>query len=79
MIRFSNPNFQSPVAQKAALYAPDVDAWLKLPAQAAQKTFSLAELRAGLPAIAAELTRPVFNQISVTLGLSIDDPSDQTP
>lgn len=77
MLKFYNPNYVTAVETKAQQHRAAVDAWLKLPAQAAQQVITLAELRAGLPAIAADLTRLVFNEIASSLRLEVLDASDQ--
>lgn len=79
MIRFANPYFVSPVQAKANQHAPAVIAWLQAPTQAANKVITLAELRAGLPAIAADLTRQVVNQITAMIGATIENPEDPSP
>ena len=76
MLKFLNPNFKTALESKVVQHKPAVDAWLKLPAQAAQRVITLAELRAGLPLNAADLTRPVVNQIMQELGVKIDNPED---
>lgn len=76
MMELFNPYFRTALEFKVAQHKPAVDAWLKLPAQAAQRIITLAELRAGLPLIAADLTRPVVNQIMQELGVKIKNPED---
>lgn len=76
MLRFINPNFKTATQQKIEQHKPAVDAWLKAPAQAGNRIITLAELRAGLPAIAAELSRQVVNQIMAELHVEIENPDD---
>lgn len=79
MMKFRNPWFVPPVSAdeaKRAAMAPAVKAWLQT--QTGNKLVSLAELRAGLPALAADLTRPMVNQILADLGIVIDNPDDQS-
>lgn len=76
-LKIINPNWKSAVEKKAEQHAPAVGAWLQ--ANAANRYIGLAELRAGLPAIAADLSRAVVNQICVELGLAVegaDDPAN---
>lgn len=73
-LRLINPYYKTAVEQKAEQHAPAVDAWLQ--GQTSNRIVTLAELRAGLPAIAAELTRPVVNQIARLLNVAIDNPED---
>jgi hypothetical protein len=71
-----NPNWKSAIQQKAETHAPAVSAWLA--ANPGNRYVGLNELRAGLPAIAADLTRPVVNHICSILGLEVleaDDPA----
>jgi len=75
-LKITNPNWKSPVEQKAATHAPAVSAWLA--ANAANRYIGIAELRAGLPAIAADLTRPVINNICSILALEIQGADDPT-
>lgn len=70
-----NPNWKSSVQQKAEQHAPAVAAWLA--ANSANRYIGLAELRAGLPAIAGDLTRSVVNQICSILGLEVTGADDQ--
>lgn len=72
--RLINPAFKTVAQQKAEQHAPAVLAWLQ--ANAGNHFVTLAELRAGLPAIAADLTRPVVNEICRINGIEIDDPAD---
>lgn len=75
MLKIINPNWKSPAQQKAETHAPAVAAWLA--ANATNQAVTLAELRAGLPAIAADLTRAVVNQICSILGLEVTGANDQ--
>lgn len=72
--KITNPNWKSIVQKKAEQHAPAVAAWLAN--NAANHFIGLAELRAGLPAIAGDLTRPVINQICVILGLQVEGQDD---
>lgn len=75
-LKIVNPNWKSADQQKAETHAPAVSAWLA--ANASNRLVGIPELRAGLPAIAADLTRSVVNQICAILGLEVqgaDDPA----
>lgn len=77
-LRFKNPYFK-PAAQaameaRAANAAPLVDAWLK--ANPTNRMVTIGELRAALPAIAADLDRATFNQVCHQLGLEIENPGE---
>ena len=74
-MKFRNPHFKSLAEQKIALHLPAVVAWLQ--AQAGNKIITLNELRAGLPDIAADLTRQVVNGILANIGAEVIDPDDQ--
>lgn len=74
MFQIVNPNWKSASQNKAELHAPTVAMWLK--DNAANRLITLAELRAGMPAIAADLTRPVVNQICCLLGLEVQGADD---
>lgn len=76
MMRFQNPFFKTPVEVKVQAHKPAVVAWLQ--AQATNRVITMAELRAGLPDIAADLTRAVVNQICADIGAEIDNPQDET-
>ena len=81
MLKFQNPYFKA-AGQKlkednAAKDAPLIDAWLQT--QTDQRTVTLADIKAALPAIAADLDRETVNMIAETLGLTILNPEDQTP
>jgi hypothetical protein len=73
-IKFINPYFKSAVQLKAEQHAPAVQAWMQ--AQPTNKAITMNELRTGLPAIAADLTRPVVNHIMATLGAECENPED---
>lgn len=81
MLQLANPHYKPTdkkgKATNAAKNAPLVDAWLQT--QTGQKVITLAEIKAALPAIAAELDRESANMISQALGLVILNPEDQTP
>lgn len=73
--QIENPNWKSATQKKAETHAPTVAAWLA--ANAGNRFIGLAELRAGLPAIAADLSRVVVNQICHNLGLTVVGADDQ--
>lgn len=73
-MKFQNPFFKSAAEKKVEQHQAAVVAWLT--AQAANKVITLAELRAGLPAISADLSRVVVNQICQNIGAQILDPED---
>ncbi len=78
MLRIANPYFK-PAAQaareaKAAQHAPAIDAWLRT--QTSNRTITLAELKAALPAAAPDLDRQTVNMIATLLGLVIENPED---
>lgn len=73
-LRLINPNWKTPTEQKAEQHAPTVAAWLA--ANASNHFVSLAELRAGLPAISADLTRPVVNHICFLLNITVENADD---
>ena len=80
-LKLQNPYYK-PAATKgresnAAKHAPTIDAWLQT--QTDQRTVTLADIKAALPAIAADLDRETVNMIAETLGLTILNPEDQTP
>lgn len=75
MIRIKNPHWKSSVQLKAEQHAPAVSAWLQ--ANPTNKVVTMAELRAGLPAIAADLSRAVINAICQQIGAEIENPEDQ--
>lgn len=75
MLQIRNPYFtQSVTIKKAALRAPEIDAWLKT--QPMREFFSLADLKAALPTAAGDLSREVVNEIAGKLGLLITNPQD---
>lgn len=65
-----NPHWKDPVAQKAEQHAAAVQDWLR--ANAGNRAVTLAELRTGLPAIAADLTRPVVAEIARRIGAQVE-------
>lgn len=73
-MKFINPHFKSTTQKRVAQHQPAVDAWLT--AQTDNRVITLAELRAGLPAIAGELSREVVNQICANIGAEVVDPED---
>lgn len=73
-MKFQNPFFQTTTQKRVAQHQPAVVAWLT--AQNNNRTITLAELRAGLPAIAGELSREVVNQICANIGAEVMDPED---
>lgn len=75
MFKIINPNWKSAAQQKAETHAPAVAAWLA--ANANNQTVGIAELRAGLPAIAGDLSRAVINQICSILGLEVSGAEDK--
>lgn len=74
MMKFENPFFRSAVEIKVDTHTPTVVAWLE--SQSSNRMITLAELRAGLPAIAADLTRQVVNQICHDIGAHIENTDD---
>jgi hypothetical protein len=74
-MKFINPHFKSAAEKKIEQHQPAVVAWLQ--AQAANRIITLAELRAGLPTIAGDLSRQVVNGICANIGAEIVDPEDQ--
>ena len=78
MLKFANPyyktNAQANAEAKAATDAPIIDAWLKT--QVNNRVISLNDIKAALPAIAADLDRLTFNIIARQLGLVYEDASD---
>lgn len=73
-MKFINPHFKSAVQLKIEQHQPAVVAWLQ--AQTANRIITLAELRAGLPDIAGQLSREVVNQICANIGAEVMDPED---
>lgn len=76
-LKIVNRYFVSGPSAKAGQHVPAVDAWLKT--QTANRIIAINELRAALPAIAADLTREVVNEICARLQLVIENPDDQGP
>ena len=74
MIKLINPWHLMSSEAAATLHAPAVRTWLQ--GQPGNRIITLAELRAGLPALAAALTRPVVNQICADLDIGIENPDD---
>lgn len=79
MLKFKNPYFTpAPTSSEykaKACFAP-VTAWLQT--QTANKIITVAELKAALPAIAADIDRQVFNLIMQGLALEVINPEDTT-
>ena len=69
-----NPAFKTAAQKKADQHAPAVLEWLQ--ANPNNKTVTLAELRAALPAIAGDLSRAVVNQIAVIIGAAVEGADD---
>ena len=74
MLKIINPAWKSAIQLKAEQHAPTVLSWLQ--AQSTNRFISLSELRAGNPAIAADLTRAVVNQIAEIIGAEMDGEDD---
>lgn len=70
-----NPAWKSAVQKKAERHAPAVKAWLEQNPE--NRLVSVTELRAGLPAIAGDLSRAVVNQIAVIIGAQVEGADDQ--
>lgn len=70
-----NPNWKSASQTKAATHAPAVAAFLA--ANPTMRMVSLAELKAGLPAIADDLNRAVVNQIAKLLAIETESPGEE--
>lgn len=81
MLKFQNPYYQAPTEKSlddnVNKHAPAIDAWLK--AQSGQKVVTLADIKAALPAVAADLDRVTVNVIMDRLGVPILNPDDPTP
>lgn len=81
MIRIANPFFRTNAQRSretnAAKNAPLIDAWMRT--QSSNKVVSLGEIKAGIPAIAAELDRETMNMIVQQLGLVVVNPEDTDP
>ena len=69
-----NPAWKSAVQKKAEKHAPVVKTWLEQNAD--NRLVTLAELRAGLPAIAGDLSRAVVNQIASIIGAQVEGADD---
>lgn len=74
-LRIYNRYFKTAIEVKAEQHAPAIDAWLKT--QTGNKVVTIAELKAGVPAAAGDLSHAVVNQICAMLGLQIENPEDQ--
>lgn len=68
--RIVNPTWKSSVQKKAEQHAPAVLAWLQ--DNQDKRTVSVTDLRAGLPDIAADLSRAVVNQIAGIIGAGVE-------
>lgn len=73
-LKIRNPFYLSPDMATAQAHGAAVRQFME--GRTGDKLVTLAELRAGLPAIAAQLTRPVVNQICADNGWQIDNPED---
>ena len=73
-LRIINPKFKSQLLIKAETHAPAVLNWMI--ANQNNKYVTIAELKAGLPAISADLTRAVINQICLIIGAELDGADD---
>lgn len=73
--QITNPHWKSPAQVKAEQHAPAVSAWLQ--ANSANHYVGLPALKAGLPAIAGDLTRQVVNHICTLLSLEVSGTDDQ--
>lgn len=69
-----NPAWKSNVQKKAEQHAPAVLAWLQ--ANDSNRVVTIAELKAGIPAAAADLNRAVVNQIAVIIGAQVEGAED---
>lgn len=72
--RLMNPAWKSAAQLKAEQHAAAVQAWLN--SNSASRYVTLADLRAGLPAIAPDLTRQVVNIIAGMVGAGVDGIDD---
>lgn len=70
MFKIINPNWKSGAEKKAEQHAPAVAAWLAK--NAANRYVGMAEIRAGMPEIAGDMTRQVINQICIIMGLQVE-------
>lgn len=69
-----NPYWLDPVAAKAAQHKAAVQTYLQANVSgAANRAYTLAELRAALPAIAADLSRGVVLEIARLLSAQVED------
>lgn len=75
-MKFANPYFKSNAQKKVEQNQSAVSAWMA--ANAGNRVVSIAELRAGLPAIAADLGIDVVQQICQNIGALRVDPEDNT-
>lgn len=73
-LKIINPFWLSPAEKKAAEAGPDVVAWLK--ANAENRVVTMAELREGVPARAADLNRAVVNLICKANGIEMQGLGD---
>ena len=69
-----NPAWKSAVQIKAETHAPTVLQWLNN--NAANRVVTLAELKAGLPLIAGDLTRQVVNIIADIIGAKTENTNE---
>ena len=69
-----NPAWKSAVQKKAEQHAPAVKSWLEQNPE--NRLVTIAELRAGLPAIAGDLSRAVVNQIAQIIGAAVEGADD---
>lgn len=75
MLKLQNPYSVSAIDAKVKAAAPLVDAWLRANPQ--EKVVTLAELKAALPDIEADLKREVVNEICAQLGIVIVNPEEK--
>jgi hypothetical protein len=75
-MKLLNPYWKDAITTKAETHKPAVLAWLT--ANAGNRFVTMNELRAGLPGIAGDLTRPVVQEICSQAGIAIEsaDTSD---
>ena len=69
-LKIVNPAWKDAVTKKAEKHAPTVLAWME--ANPDNHYVTLDELRVALPAIAADLSRAVVNQIVVLIGATVE-------
>lgn len=74
MLTIKNPYFKLPAEKKAEQHAAAIDAWLQ--SQPNRETVTIADIKAGVPAAAADLSREVVNETAKVLGLVIVNPED---